>query len=293
MVKALAWFALLVFCGVAWAEPPEYSIHLDEKNVQTGDLIGLSARKEVVGFIIQAVTESPIEHVGVASRESDGVYVYHWTKNEGPHKLPLATYLARYRGSDGVTTYVQGRPNPPLTADQVGQLQARLQKLAPTVWTQPTLPGRPKVKAEGAPEFATCTDFTRATLADVGIKAGEVKSFADFPKGTFGGMPDQVRESYYSTSTFVPTASLFRGSMRVVRHNSPGDPLTWTESQQLAAWERNGDLSALSSIYWMRFLGGATMSAEEKKEKLLAFLRHSVACPLNKLKEPPSKPRTP
>ena len=219
---------LLLLVSTTLLAPPPNTI--DPQTVATGDIIGVSSRREVSGFMVQAFTHSPIDHVGIVTKDAEGTFVWHLTRT-GSGKIPLAEFIEKYRAGDGQLYFAVGRVTPPLTDTQKNDLSLR-------VANAPAPTGQAPI----------CSEYVAQAFQSIGVPLGERSPLGDPTTNRLAGFMAQHWNKFFAGHTSsIPSSSLFAGRARVIAANIP---LTWTDGEQLEAWEKTGDVSKVARIYF-------------------------------------------
>jgi len=259
--------ALLLWSGLGSAD----ETHLLGE-LRTGDVIGVSIRRGVVGFIVQAATESPISHVAIVSVEDGIPYVYHWPNSkDGVKKITLAELVTRYRTEEGIFRFAHARPKGRLSAKQQKQLTETLDIFA-------FHPERiSELSTTISSDIKGCAHFGRAVFETIGMDVGKITDLKDLKTEAFNNLVGDVwRDFTPNQETLIPPKTLLEGNMQLITHNLETSPSHWSLEEMVDVWRNKGDLRAIARLHAQHYGGDTNLPASKKVEGFVEFLDSQI-----------------
>lgn len=203
---------------------------LDRGILYPGDIVGVSSRRALTGFMVQSATRSPIDHVAIVLRENHKTFLFHRT-SEGILKDTIPEFLSRYKTKGGSVYFIHARTAFPLNSAQLSGLGESVSQAIASGYREPS-----------------CSHFIQRTFAAIGLSVGSRVSIAEYEMDAFGGfLIDHWKRIFRDIVSAVPPYSLFQKGTRVVQGNVP---LFWTQEEMISAWENTGDASQVSRLYF-------------------------------------------
>ncbi|MBN8538360.1 MAG: adenylyltransferase/cytidyltransferase family protein [Deltaproteobacteria bacterium] len=184
---------------------------------KTGDIISFSLRRGMTPKIVQAISDSPFDHVGVLSWEQDLLFIYEFILGKGIVKSKLSDRWNYYRDSNGQVHFALAYGKKDLGEKDLERIKMFLANAADF----------------SNQSFKSCTDFVLKSLSELGVTLkfdpserikiqSRVKSIANMEK--YKDIP------IYETITPVEILK----KLNLVYSSEPS--LHWTGSDLQTAW---------------------------------------------------------
>ena len=230
-------FLLFILIANSYAKAESQLEQQLTKQLQSGDIIGISRLRGATALIIQSALRSPINHVAIAEKTELGVFIYELRAFPlSIIKISLSEFINYHSTQKGLLHYIVGRDSA-LTVSKFERMKSYLDKEV-----QLSLDGKIQNTS------INCFLFVYEALKAAGNEKIEIIPNQLHAEMIFNGALSKATEALIKKTKFLLMPNhLFSIASHIV-YSSGITSLNWDESEILRSWLSEGDFSLLVDL---------------------------------------------